>query len=225
MSQMIHGKPVSISRRKQQKRQHKREVNVLVNQWGPLYNSGKSPMCPDKYQQYIWGSLTPILLILLDLWRCHRHHQAFKVKVSQRILGPHRQAMLGRIRTRRGGGSPLSPHMWVSWNRVGDNLCTACLLGVNCLIPVPHYPVASERAGSEAARLSGMVLPLLKGYCGTVQIGMLWLFAHPAGCDYSNYTPVKVKLTKLNITWGHPLHQFSLHSLGFVVVVVRVAKW
>lgn len=76
--------------------------------------------------------------------------------------------MLGRIRIRRGGGSSFFFYMWVFWNRVGDNFCIVCLLGVNCLIFVFYYLVVLERVGSEVVRFFGMVLFLLKGYCGIV---------------------------------------------------------
>lgn len=103
---------------------------------------------------------------------------------------------------------------------------------MNCLIPASHSPVSSEEGGSKAASLSGTVLPLLKkSYCWTVQIGILWLLAHSVGCDYSNYRPGKVKLTKLNINWNwiwtgttHPTGCFYDLYLFFSSCVVRVAK-
>ena len=57
--------------------------------------------------------------------------------------------------------------------------------------------------------------PYYKGYCWTVPTGILWLLVGSAGCDYNNYRPVKVKLTKPNINWDNPLHWFIPCSLGF----------
>lgn len=57
------------------------------------------------------------------------------------------------------------------------------------------------------------------------------MLAHSAGCDYSNYRPVKVKLIKteykleLNINQDSTSSFYPLWDVVAVTVVVRVAKW